>query len=104
MGGVTDFFCLPPQQSGKYAVEGAHPKMSGLLSCNPFNAVSHFSGGFVGEGEGQDLKRISTLMQNLCDAVGENPRFTTSGPGHDHYRAFGTQYGLALGFVECVEV
>ena len=78
--------------------------MPGLLSCDPFDAVAHFSGGFVGEGEGQDLEGISALLQYLGDAVGEYPCFTTSGAGHDHHRTLCTEHGLALGFIECVEV
>ena len=51
--------------------------------------VPHLSGGFIGEGDGQN-RPARDLMggHQVGHAVGDDPGFAASGPGQDQQRAF----------------
>jgi len=75
-----------------------------VVAEDGFDTFLHLPCRLVGEGEGQDLKGVGALMQELGDAVGEHSCFPTSCSCHNHHRTLGTEHGLALWLVECIEV
>lgn len=64
-------------------------------------ALTHFFGGFVGEGNGKDVLRPHSFFQDeMSCAMGKCFCFSASGSGDDEYRAFGGLDGAALFRVE----
>ena len=83
-------------------------EMSGLASeewpSRSIDALGHFAGGLVGEGDGEDgVGRDVFLLDEPGDAVGDDAGFARSGAGEDEQRAFGGFNGGALFGIEMVE-
>ncbi len=52
------------------------------------DALRHFGGGFVGEGDGEDgIRRDAALVDEVRDAVGDDARLAGAGAGKDKHRA-----------------
>jgi len=65
------------------------------------DALPHFSGRFVGEGDGQDLTGIDPEgFDEKGDSIGEHARLSTPGTREDQYRAFGALDRFPLGWIE----
>ena len=47
------------------------------------DAAAHFVGGFVGEGERDDLARKHALVQQMSDSVRDDPSFSAARPGNN---------------------
>jgi hypothetical protein len=67
------------------------------------DALAHFPGGLVGEGDGQDVVRLHPLLQEPGNAAGDDPRLAAARPGQDEQRPFQMGDGFLLGEVEIVE-
>ena len=66
------------------------------------DALGHFAGGFVGEGDGEDgVGRDVLLADEPGDAVGDDAGLARSGAGEDEQRAFG---GLDRGALFGIEM
>ena len=66
-------------------------------------AFAHFGRGFVGKSNGEDLRRIDFLRDEVGDAGGDHARFSGTGAGEDEERTFRRRHGAALGVVEIEE-
>ena len=60
------------------------------------DALLHFAGGFVGEGDSKDISGRDALGDEMGDAERDDPGFARAGPGQDQHRAVQGFNGLAL--------
>jgi hypothetical protein len=60
----------------------------------------HLVGGFVGEGEGGDLRVADAVFHQPSDAVRDDARLAASGPGQDEERTVFVRRRFALSVVE----
>ena len=90
-----------PQHLRPEAVERAEPDPhpGGELG----HAALHLVGRFVGEGEGQNLRRPHAVREQVGDAVGDHARLAAARPGQHQQRSVAVQHGLALRFGEMFE-
>ena len=63
------------------------------------NAVAHFGGGGVGEGDGDDLAGILDLAEQSEEAASEQVGFAGAGGGLHEHRLSGVEGAVALGLV-----
>jgi hypothetical protein len=61
------------------------------------DAIAHFAGSFVGEGDGQDFLRPHPLMDQIRHAAGYNARLSAACAGKDEQRPLEVGHRLALG-------
>ena len=90
------------QQADAEAVEGAEP--DALAGHESLDALAHFLGRLVGEGDGQDLIRPDPLLDEVSDAPRDDARLAAAGPGQDEQRTIGVQHGFALGWCQIGQV
>ena len=90
-----------------HAIEGVVGGSAGGEACaggageEGFDAVAHFAGGFVGEGDGEDAPGGDALFADeVGDALGKDAGFAGAGAGEDEEGAGGGGDGLELGGVE----
>ena len=68
------------------------------------DALGHFAGGLVGEGDGEDgVGRDVFLLDEPGDAMGDDAGFAGAGAGEDEQGAFGGLDGGALFGIEIGE-
>ena len=82
-------------------MKGAYPDV--FFGCEDGESFFHFLGGFVGECQSGNLRRIDTLMQQSGNAMGNDAGFSAAGTGKDKEGTFDESHGLLLGFVESFE-
>ena len=71
-------------------------------SCS--DPLAHLGGRLVGEGDGQDLRRLGGPgAHQVGDPAGERARLARAGPGEDQQRPLAVGHGLALGLVQPLE-
>ena len=69
-----------------------------------FNALSHFGGSLVGEGDGEDgIWGDAALLNEISDAVGNDACLARARSGEDEYGAVDGLDGLTLLGIEFVE-
>jgi hypothetical protein len=74
----------------------------GLYSCGP---LPHFTGGFVGEGDGKDgLGRHAPFSDQVGDLRRDDPGLSGAGSGEDEERRTLVEDGLELFRVEAGEI
>ncbi len=59
-------------------------------------ALLHFAGGFIGEGDGQDISGVDALLDQAGHARGDDARFARAGAGQNQNRPLGGFDRLAL--------
>ena len=64
-------------------MEGSAPEAGGLLGQEGVHALEHFAGGFVGEGEQEDVLRGDGVFQEVGDAICQRPGLAAAGSGDD---------------------
>ena len=67
------------------------------------NAVAHFFGGFVGEGDGENGVGRNAAGDEIGHAEGDGASFAGACSGEDEYRAFDGFGGEALLGIEFIE-
>ncbi len=68
------------------------------------DALAHFAGGLVGEGDGEDgVGRDVFLLDQPGDAMGDDAGFAGAGAGEDEQGALGSLDSGALFGIEMVE-
>ena len=93
------------KQAGAEAVEGGDDNpLGGLFVVEEgVDAVAHLGGGAVGEGDGDDgVRGLPVVVDQVGDAVGEDPGLAAAGAGEDEERAAVVEDGFALWGVEIV--
>jgi hypothetical protein len=101
VGQVVAFAAQDARAGG---VEGAHGEAAQVAAEQRFDAVAHFAGGFVGEGDGHDAPGgKAQRLDQVDDAVGEHARFAAARPGEHQHGAGGGRDGRYLSVVESVE-
>ena len=60
------------------------------------DALLHFAGGLVGEGDGEDVSGRDALRDEVGDAEGDDAGFARAGAGQNQNRAVQRFDGLAL--------
>ena len=72
-----------------------------VVACDAANAAAHFVGGFVGEGDAQDVARHDAeVAHQVRESLGECAGLSRAGSGDDAYVALGGGDGFSLGGVE----
>ena len=66
------------------------------LRQKPRDALLHFAGGLVGEGDGENIGRRHAPGNQMSDAERDDTRLAGAGPGQDQQRAVQRFDGLAL--------
>ncbi len=75
-----------------------------LPGTQRLDALPHFAGGLVGEGDGQDVATARTpCSQQPGDAAGDDARLAAAGPGEDEQRTLEMGDGFGLGGSEIGE-
>ena len=69
-----------------------------------FNPLFHFGSGLVGKREREYVKGIYTFGHQVRNAGGKHFGFSTAGAGYNHQRAFGLKHGLALRFIQSLQI
>ncbi|HAL16324.1 MAG TPA: hypothetical protein DCP32_06115 [Anaerolineaceae bacterium] len=65
-------------------MEGAQPDTLHLSRKQRFEPVLHLAGGFVGEGDRQDVFRAHAhMLDQVSDALGQNASLAGTGTGQD---------------------
>ncbi len=101
---VAELVYAPAQEAHAEGVEGADRHLVGcVLGYHAADTVFHLGGGLVGEGDGEDFRRIHLPLQHVGDTAGDGAGFSGSGTGQDHYGAIEIGDRLALGVVEGFE-
>ena len=102
VAGEAGGFVVFAQEAEAEAVEGAGGDEGGSVFAQAVvEAGGHFSGGFVGEGEGEDVfGRDGGFVHEVADAFGEDARFAGAGSGQDQDGAYGRTDGFLLGRVQ----
>ena len=85
-------------------MECAHPHLIGHRTDESGDAIAHFLGRFVGEGDRQNVHWVGTLRNEIGDALGEHARLTRSGTGHYQQWATGVNYCVMLVGIETRQV
>jgi hypothetical protein len=87
-----------PEYPQAGAVERVHPGATGLcVPHSPGQALSHFTGRFVGEGDSEDSAWMDALSGGqVQDPVDEDPRLARPGPRQNKERAVEIGGGLVL--------
>ena len=95
---------LRPQDADARRVEGRDPHVGGPGSDQVDDALAHLGGGFVGEGDGQDLPgRDVPRRQQVGDAAGEDRGLARPRAGDDQQRCARVEHRGALLRVEALE-
>ncbi len=98
------FFRVIAQQPGANGVESADPHIPPHVPQEAGNALFHLIGGFVGEGDAEDVGgRDIAAANQIGGAVGKNPGLATSRAGKDEQRPVTMKDGLPLAFVQTTE-
>ena len=85
VGAVADLIGLRPEDTAEYAVEGAHPEVTGAVlthSCS--YSLLHLTCRLVGKGKGKYGPRINALLKQMGYLVREHSCFSGTGTGYDH--------------------
>ena len=102
---VTEMLDVLAQNPGaermKSANDGAGRFLAGgavlfAAANQPGGALLHLAGGFVGEGDGQDVAGIDAFFNQARHARGDDASLARSGAGQNQHRALGRFDGLAL--------
>ena len=81
-------FGFAAQDAGADGVKCAQGQATGVFAHQISHAAFHLAGGFVGEGNRQDMVRAHAHgADQVGDALGEHPRFARARTGHDQHRA-----------------
>lgn len=75
-------------------MERAYLRTSGDAHLN--NALPHFLGGLIGEGDGTDIPRRNTRIDQCGDAMGNDAGLAAAGAGKDQERPFNMKDGFFL--------
>ena len=82
-------------------MEGADRHLlGGLFGDHTADALPHLAGGFIGEGDGEDVFGRNFAFQHVGDAAGDRPSLAGSSPRQDHDWAILSRDSLPLGRVE----
>ena len=76
-----DGLAIKAQRAVANAMKSAAPKAAGLDAGELVDAVKHFLGGLVGEGEEQDFAGAHALGEQVGHAVGEGAGLPRTGTG-----------------------
>ena len=98
-------FGFASQNSRTDRVERAkHHAFGRLLVQNGFDALVHFFGGFIGEGDGENLPWADAFVgDEVCNTLSEYTRLSGPRTCHDHYRPIRRCDRAALLRVEFVD-
>jgi len=79
-------------------MERAEPDAFGALADGFYNAVLHFTSGFVGKREAKDIftREIRVRFEQVADAFGDYASLAGAGAGNDKKGAFAVFDGSAL--------
>ena len=90
------------QDPDAHGVESGDPDALGAAAQDLVHALPHLSGRLVGECDGEDIPGIHfALVDQICDAVGDDAGLAAAGARQDQDRALGLEAGLLLLAVEC---
>ena len=103
IGGIPQQVSMTTKDSGKNRVKRPHPEGFGSRPNQGLDAFPHFPGRLVGKREGQDLKRVFALFNQMRYAVGQNPCFAGSGACNDHHRTLAAFHRSPLGRVQVIQ-
>ena len=93
------------QDAGGKAVEGAQPPAGGRLADQRLDPVAHFTGGLVGECDGEQLLRSRrTCDQQVPDPGGQGAGLTGAGACEHQHRSGEGLHRFALGRVQPLQV
>ena len=86
------------------AVEGADIDAARRAADQVDDAFAHLVGGFVGEGDGEDVPGSDALGDEVGDAAGDDAGFAGAGAGEDEQGAVDVVDGGALLGVQAAEI
>ena len=93
----ADVVRLAAQQARAQRVEGRHPHRAAVRLEQPLDALAHFLGGLVGEGDRHDLIGIRDLLgDEIRDAMRDDARLSRARACEDQQRAVGLSYSFLL--------
>ena len=98
---VADGFGELAEGAGAEGVEGADDDFfAEVVADHVFDALAHFGGGFVGEGDGEDVLGGDAFIDHVGDAGGDDAGFAGASAGEDEDGAVDVLGGVALLGVE----
>ncbi len=98
---VAEPLSVGAQHPGAGRVEGRHPHRPGRAADQRLDPLAHLLGGFVGEGDREDLARPGGAgRQQVGDPVGEHAGLAGAGAGQHQQRPLAVAHRLALRLVQ----
>ena len=91
------------QQPGAERVEGADGDLARPLAGERRDPLAHLARGLVGEGDGEDARRVHPERDEVRDPRRDHARLARARAREDQQRALGREHGLALLGVEALE-
>ena len=109
---VAKLLDVLPQDADAEGVEGGDGRAVGLgvrrkargAGQKFRDAFLHLAGGFVGEGDGQNILRRDAARDHVRDAVGDDARLARARTSENEHRTIDGLGGLTLGRVERVQI
>ena len=93
------------QNAVEDAVEGAHPQAGSLFRPHlQGDALLHFLGGFVGEGQSQDVLRCHPLLHQPRDFIGEHTGLAAARTGNHQRGSVATDHGALLRGIQFFQI
>ena len=78
---------MPAQDPVSHRVKRPAPKSTRIDGQQIRDAIEHLPGGFVGEGEQQNISRIDSVLEQVRHAIGERARLPRARARDDKQRA-----------------
>ena len=102
LAGVAERVAVGAQDAHARRVERRHPHRPDDGSDERPDALAHLGRGLVGERDGEDLRRVDALVDEVGDAVREHAGLAGAGTGDDEQRARFVDDGVELIGVEAL--
>ena len=99
---ISDRLGVRPEDPHARRVERGHPHRAHHRSDEFAHAVAHLRGGLVGERDGEDLGGFDAEVDEVGDAVGEDPGLAGPCTGDDEERTVLVHHGVELIGVEAL--
>ena len=101
---ITERAPVTSQDSVPHRMERPAPKPARIDREQIRDAIQHLSGGFIREGEQQNISRIDSVFEQVRNPVGECARFATACARDHEQRTGRSRYSRKLLFIQLCRV
>ena len=102
--GVTKLLDIAAEHTGTGGVEGGDPGIFRFIAHHFADALLHFLGSLVGEGQRENIPCGDAVVKQIRHAAGQRAGFAGTGAGKDQHRAFQRFSSQALLGIEHTQI